>query len=113
MYKIDLSNYDFSLVPKIELINGNTIEIELDSSIYFDYENGKEINEIKDFSLLINGITINYDKKDKKMIYSSSDKEIVFIDVDVFEDSNNYFVELDENAFYYATDTEYLYIEEI
>ena len=47
------------------------------------------------------------------MIYSSSDKEIVFIDVDVFEDSNNYFVELDENAFYYATDTEYLYVEEI
>ncbi len=113
MYKISLNNYDFAGIPEISLINGNTIEIKLDSSIYFDYEDGHEIEDIKDFSLLINGITVNYDKQNKEMIYSSSSKEIARINIDVSEDSNNYFIELNDKAFYYSTTEQYLYIEKI
>ena len=89
------------------------MERKLDSSIYFDYEDGHEIEDIKDFSLLINGITVNYDKQNKEMIYSSSSKEIARINIDVSEDSNNYFIELNDKAFYYSTTEQYLYIEKI
>lgn len=110
LYKINLNNYDFSGLPKVKLINGNTLEIKLDSSIYYDYETGEEINDIKDFSALINDITINYDKKNKKLIYSSDDKEIANIDVDIDDIDNMNFIELNEKEFYYATDSQFLYI---
>lgn len=111
LYQISLASYDFVGVPVLHLLHGNTIEIQLDSSIYFDYETGEEIENLKEYSALVNGITIKYDQSKKQLTYSSGDNKISTIDLENGNMEKTYFQWLDENSFYYVTPKEYLYIE--
>lgn len=110
MYQISLESYDFVGVPTIRLLQGNTIEIQLDSSIYFDYETGDEIEGIKEYSALVNGVTIQYHPNKKQLTYSSGEHMISTIDLNNETVYEPYFKWLDENSFYYATEKEYLFI---
>lgn len=110
LYKIDLSEYDYTGYPEIELVNENTIIVHINSDIYFNYETGEEIDKPLDYQTTINGVTISYDNKTKKVEYRVNNDVVATIMVNISED-NVYFNKLSDNILYYNTTKDYVYIE--
>lgn len=107
---IDISSYDYSKRAIINLINENTVRIWFDSYVYFDYETGEEIDSLKDYSALVNGITIDYVNSKKEVSYSIDGSVAATINVKDVDDVL-FFDKIDDNSLYYATQNEYVYIE--
>lgn len=107
---INISSYDYDSRAVVQLLNKNTIVLEFDSNVYFDYETGEEIENIKDYSTVVNGVTVNYDAAKKEVSYIIEDKTATALSA---KDEQNikYFHVIDDDSLYAVTDKEYLYIE--
>lgn len=106
---IDLSNYDYDDYPTIELINGNTIVVTMDSELYFDYETGDEIENIQDVTYNIAELELKYTHKDDKVSVVNKDKTIVTYPYDPMY-QNKPFKMLNEEDFYYLDDETYVIV---
>jgi len=68
-FKINISDYDYDLKAQISLKNNNTINIKLDSDIYFDANTGEEIKSVSDEEMEINGIKIQFSGSNNEYKY--------------------------------------------
>lgn len=107
---VDISSYDYNGRAIVNLINGNTIRVWFDSFVYFDYETGEEIETLKDYSALVNGITIDYIDSKGEVSYSIDGDIVAKVNVKDVNDEM-YFKTNGENILYYLTQKEYVYIE--
>lgn len=110
LYKINLSEYDYNSYPEIKLLNENTLVININSNIYYNYETGVEIEKPLDYQTSINGITIDYNNNDKTVSYQVNNEIVATIPVDIEED-NTYFNKINDNIIYFKTKKDYVYIE--
>ncbi len=98
-YKLDLTKYD-SDVYRLNLINHNTIEAELEStSIYFDYETGKEISKVNEFEKEIESFQLSY--KNGKLTINTGNNEKKF-DLANFDFKKFYQI---EDGYYYINES--------
>lgn len=109
-YTIDVNAYDYEDIPALKLINENTLVLILDSNVYFDYETGEEIEGIKEYSAVVNGVTINYNSSKKQVSYMIENKKVADVNVEGFDNLKTYFTKIDDNSFYFATPKEFVYI---
>ena len=107
---IDLSDYDYNDYPIVELVNGNTIVVTLDSELYFDYSTGDELTEIQDVSYNIWDLELRYNNTDGKLYVFNDNKEILSYTYNPLYEKEPYIM-VDDNSFYYLEDSNYIYIE--
>lgn len=110
MYNIDISNYDYNSRAIVSLLNESTIEIKLDSEIYYDYETGKEISGIKDYSYMNNDIEITYKNTNHEVSYQFDNKELNKIRVNKDLLNNKLHNSIEDSMFYYLTNEEYILV---
>lgn len=111
---IDISDYDYTGRPEVKLLNENVISVGFDSHVYFDYETGEEVKEMKDYSSTINGIVISFNAKSKKISYQVEGKEVANVDgmyESVLNLKSPYFKQVSDKEILYMTKNEYVYIE--
>lgn len=109
-YDINLSEYDYNNYPTIELVNENTLAINLNSKIYFNYETGEEIEHYQDYQTVVNGVKITYDNSKENVEYQVNNETLATIPVDVNK-NHDYYHKIDDKVFYYNTGKDYVYIE--
>ncbi len=106
---IDLSDYDYSDYPDIQLVNGNTIVVTMDSELYFDYETGNELEGIQDVSYNLGELVINYTSSDSKVVVMNNKKEIASYTYKPLSNKKPY-IELSDNRFYYSNGETYILV---
>lgn len=109
-FKIDISGYDYDKRAVVSLKNENTIVIQLDSEIYYRYEDGKEIEKLEDYETVHNGVTVSYSHRNKEVTYRIDNKELAKVSLKGENDVKNYFVHLSDEAFYFVTDKNYIVV---
>ncbi len=112
-YSLSYKDYDFDGNPYVDLRNGNTIEVILDSSLYYDYETGEEIESIKDVTYEIGKSKLEYDVDAKKVKVIVNEEEIVTFKYDVTKNVSNVkpYKTITEENFNYIDGTLYVYVE--
>lgn len=115
MYTINIQDYDYDGYAKLRLENDNTLVLELNSIIYYDYETGKEIDGIKDYENSVDGITIKYTSSDKVLQYIVNEKVIVEINLKndkLLSDKYSTFYKITEDSMlHFATNKNYITIK--
>lgn len=107
---IDLSDYDYDDYPTIELVNGNTIVVTMDSELYFDYESVEELTETQDAEFSVLDLTMKYSTASGKITVLDNEKEIVSYPYNPLSQNNPYIL-VDENSFYYLENDTYVYVQ--
>lgn len=115
MYTINIQDYDYDGYASLRLENNNTLVLELNSIIYFDYETGKEIDGIKDYENSVDGITIKYTASTKLLQYIVNEKVIVEINLKndkLLSDKYRTFYKITEDGLlHFATNKNYITIQ--
>ena len=75
--KINMSDYDYEGAYFLSLINGNTIEVGHNKDLYFDYETGEELDNIKDYTYEFGDVTFKYIGEENEVIITQNEKEII------------------------------------
>ena len=82
--------------------------------LYYEYETGKEIDEIKDYENTIDGINIKYSAVNKVLQYIVNDKVIVELNIKndkLLKDKYNTFYKIMEDGLiHFATNKNYITI---
>lgn len=105
-FKIDISGYDYEERAIVSLVNANTLKIKLDSEIYYDYETGEEIEEIKDSDATIDDVKVFFNGRNKEISYKVDDKELATMKGN--EEFSEYLVKVSDQLYYFITEKEYL-----
>lgn len=111
-YKINLSDYDYDDYPEIKLINNNVIVIKLDSELYYDYETGEELAELKDVTYHMIGLQINYVAKENKVNVIRDNKVIATYSYNALDDYySSMFNTITDSAIYYCNGKNYVMVK--
>lgn len=105
-YTIDISDYDFEDGPYISLLNDNTIRVELDTALYYDFATGEEIDGLKDATFVVDKIEFKYIAKDKKVTFKVNGEVISTYDY-VPDGYNNFYKSIDDNMYYFVANNTY------
>lgn len=115
MYSINIQDYDYDGYAKLRLENGNTLVLELNTMIYYDYETGSEIDGVKDYENSVDGITIKYTSSDKVLQYIVNEKVIVEVNLKndkLLSDKYSTFYKItDDGLLHFATNKNYITIK--
>lgn len=105
-FKIDISGYDYDKRAIVSLVHGNTLKIKLDSEIYYDYETGEEISEIKDSDKNVDDIKILFNGHTKELSYQVDGKALA--NIKNVSDEAEELIKVSEQMYYFLTENECL-----
>ena len=99
-FSLDASKYDFSYVADLVRF-GNTVVYD-EKNVYYDYENGEELDEPKDYEYSFDNVKVQY--SNGKVNVLVDDKNVHSYDYKPFDDVE--FINEIDNGFYYITEKE-------
>ena len=105
-YNLNISDYDYSDIPKLYLVNGNTIVIDEASELYFNYEDGKMIDNFNNYETELDGIKLSFNGK-KKIVELKKDNETLKYTFE-YSYQNHKLYEEKDNTIYYIMNNKYI-----
>ena len=105
-YNLNISDYDYSDIPKLYLVNGNTIIIDEASELYFNYEDGKMIDNFNNYETELDGIKLSFNGK-KKTVELKKDNETLKYTFE-YSYQNHKLYEEKDNTIYYIMNNKYI-----
>lgn len=108
-YVIDISRYDFEEVPTIACINDSHIEVYLDSTLYFDFITGEELEAEKDAAFVVDKIEFKYSSKNNEVSLKVNGEVIATYD---YSPSMyyNFYNNVKDELYYYVNDNLYVMV---
>ena len=108
-YTLDFSGYDYNEMPYIKVI-GNNIIASLSSDLYYNFENGEELQIPLLYTFEVNGVKFEYDLENSEFKMLADGKEVASFS---YEPSNydSLYEMYDENTLYYNHGLGYVIIE--
>lgn len=108
-YTLDFSEYDYDEMPTIQVI-GNNIIVSLSSNLYYNFENGEELDSPLLFSLEVNGVEFEYNLENFEYKAIVEGKEVAKFDYELGDYTSLYEM-YDENTLYFSQEFGYVIIE--
>lgn len=108
-YTLDFSGYDYNEMPYIKVI-GNNIVASLSSKLYYNFENGEELQLPLLYTFEVNGVEFEYNLEISEFKMIVEGKEVANFS---YEPSNydSLYEMYDENTLYYNQGFSYIIIE--
>lgn len=108
-YTLEFSGYDYNEMPYIKVI-GNNIVASLSSDLYYNFENGEELQHPLLYTFEVNGVEFEYDLEISEFKMIADGKKVASFGYE--PSSYDSFYEMyDENTLYYNQGFSYVIIE--